>query len=317
MNTFCNLWVLKYQPKNLDDLILSKTNRKFFESLKKQGEIPNLLFVGPPGIGKSSLAKILVNDVLDCQFLYVNASDENGIESIRGRVKTFAQTRSIDGKLKVVILDEADFLSFASTGGGSNAQAALRNIMEEYSSTCRWILTANYKHKVIPALQSRCQDVNLLPPLEDCIAICVRILKAESVQVDGEEKAKLMDLIKNTYPDLRKTLNTLQKCTVDGVLSIAKLEDRKDFSGKVLNKILEKMDVVDLRKYIIENETLFHNDYHALLQGLFDSIFETTLAPDIKRLALICVAEGLYRDAFVMDKEINAFSCVMQLIDVL
>lgn len=314
---FNDLWVIKHAPKTLDELILTKQNRKFFESLKDKREVPNLLFVGPPGIGKSSLAKLIVGDILDCQHLYINASDENGIDSIRGKVKGFAQTRSIDGKLKIVILDEADFLSFASTGGGSNAQAALRNLMEEYSTTCRFVLTANYRHKIIPALQSRCQDFDLTPPLEDCIAICVRILKAENVQVVDEEKAKLMDLIKNLYPDLRKTINTLQKCTIDGVLSIAKLEDKKGFAGKVLNKILEKMDVVSLRKYVIENETLFHNDYHSLMQGLFDSIFESSLDVDKKRLAMICVAEGLYRDAFVMDKEINAFSCIMQLMEVL
>lgn len=314
---FNNLWVIKHGPKTLDELILTKTNRRFFESLKDKREVPNLLFVGPPGIGKSSLAKIIVGDVLDCQYLYINASDENGIESIRGKVKGFAQTRSIDGKLKIVILDEADFLSFASTGGGSNAQAALRNLMEEYSLTCRFILTANYRHKIIPALQSRCQDFDLTPPLNDCVQICVKILKSEGVHVDDAEKAKLMDLIKNNFPDLRKTINTLQKCTIDGVLSITKLEDRGDFARKILSQIIDKMDIVSLRKYIIENETLFNNDYQALLQGLFDSIFERPLAPDIKRLALVCVAEGLYRDAFVMDKEINAFSCILQLVDLL
>jgi len=156
---FSNLWIEKYRPKTLDDIILSDDTRNFILSCKDKKEIPNLLFSGIQGIGKTSLAKIIVNDILACQYLYINASDENGIDTIRNKVVGFSKTKSLDGNLKVIILDEVDGISL-------EAQKALRNTMEEYSFNTRFILTGNYKHKIINALISRCQELNLTPPLE-------------------------------------------------------------------------------------------------------------------------------------------------------
>src|SRR6476469_5737122 len=151
---FNDLWVEKYRPKTLDELVLDSDNRTYFNSLKGKQEIPNLLFLGPPGIGKTTLSKIIVKEILNCQYLYINASDESGIDTIRNKVKSFAQTRSMDGKVKICLLDECDHLSSVNSGlGNTNAQAALRNLMEEYSGTTRFILTGNYRHKIIPALQ--------------------------------------------------------------------------------------------------------------------------------------------------------------------
>ncbi len=314
---FLNLLVEKYRPKTLADLVLSKENRKYFESLKGKTEVPNLLFLGSPGIGKTTLAKIIVVDILDCQYIYINASDESGIDIIRNKVKTFAQTRSMDGKIKICILDEADHLSTVNSGNGqTNAQAALRNLMEEYSGTTRFILTGNYKHKIIPALQSRCQDFDLTPPINESVVRCIEILKAEKIKVPTEEKEKLIQLIRNNYPDLRRSINALQKATINGVLHIIKEEDKKDFAKKLLVKIIAKTDLTDLRRYTIGNEILFNNNYHSLLKGLFEVIFDDpTLEPEKKRLAMLTVSESMYRAAFQMDQEIGAFACILNLFD--
>ena len=313
---FNDLLVERYRPQILDELVLSPENKKYFQSLQNKKEIPNLLFIGLPGIGKTSLAKIIVKDILKCQYLYINASDESGIDVIRNKIKSFAQTRSIDGKIKICILDEADGLS--NIGGQSNAQSALRNLMEEYSGTTRWILTANYKHKIIPALQSRCQDFDLgTPPINECIKRCIEILKLEKIKVAESEKGKLIELIRGQYPDLRKTINTLQKCTISGELHITEQADNKDFAVKVLQKIRSKIDITDLRRYTISNELSFENDYHSLLRGLLDAVFESDLDIEKKRMAMIVIAEGLYQHAFVMDKEISCYSCLLKLYDFL
>src|SRR5205814_1834857 len=144
---------------------------------------------------------------------------------------------------------------------------------EEYSATCRFILTANYKHRIIPALQSRCQEFDLTPPIAGCIQRCVFILKNEGVKVDVSEKENLINLIKANFPDLRKTINTLQKYTINGELHITEQPDRVEFAEKVLTKLHEKISLVDLRRYVIENELLFGNDYQLLLKGIFNALY--------------------------------------------
>ena len=153
--TISDIWCEKYRPSTLNEIVLDKNTKTYFNKVQEENNIPNVLFVGKPGIGKTSLAKIIVNSILKCQYLYINASDENGIDTIRTKVLNFAQTQSLFGNIKVIILDECDGLSI-------DAQKALRNSIEEYHDLTRFILTANYKHKIIPALQSRCQvfDIN-------------------------------------------------------------------------------------------------------------------------------------------------------------
>ena len=173
---FQNLFVEKYRPKTLVDIVLTNEERLYFESLKSKEEIPNLLFAGNPGTGKTTLGKIIANDILDCQYLYINASDENGIDTIRSKVIGFASTKSLDGKLKLVLFDECDALTLDS-------QKALRNVIEEYSENTRFIFTCNYLFKIIPALQSRCQIFNLAPPLDGVLNRVVSILKNEGITV--------------------------------------------------------------------------------------------------------------------------------------
>ena len=201
MIDFDKIWVEKYRPQTLSDVILDKETLRVVEEYTN--EIPNLLFVGNPGTGKTTLARVIVNDILGCNYLYINASDESGIDTIRHNITNFAQTKSFDGGVKVVILDEADGLT-------SQAQAALRNTMETYAKYCRFILTANYKHKIIPALQSRCQSLTIKPVVELAVKRCYNILKDENVKVPEEQKKKFVQLVKRHFPDLRKTINELQ-----------------------------------------------------------------------------------------------------------
>ena len=302
---FDSLWVEKYRPKTLGDIILSDDNLSIIEKYQTENEIPNLLFAGCQGVGKTTLAKILVNDVLECQYLYINASDENGIDTIRSKVTQFAQTRSLDGKIKVIILDECDGLR-------QDAQRALRNTMEEYAEITRFILTANYSHRIIPALQSRCQSLDLTPPLTGCKKRIDIILESEGVSVDKKQDEQIAQFIKNTYPDLRKVINELQKFCKEKKLAIKDNTNCDTFAKNIIT-LIDKGAVLKLRKHIIENEDKFNSDYPALLRSMFDALDEVKMPEEKKKMRLVIIAEALYRSAFVADQEINCYSCLIQL----
>lgn len=297
-----SLWVERYRPKTLDAIVLSNTNRDIFESFKEKETIPNLLFCGVAGIGKTSLAKIIVNDILNCQYLYINASDESGIDTIRNKVTNFSRVMSLDGKLKVIILDECDGLT-------QDAQRALRNVMEEYSDHTRFILTANYKHRVIPALQSRCQYFDLTPPLEDYIKRVKSILTSEEIDIQLDD-TEVITNIRSYYPDLRKAVNELQKDTATGKLLLSSNETQ---FAETLFQLIQKGVITRARKSIIENEDKFSGDYTKLLQDIFNVIESSALTSDVKRECLVIVAEYMYRAAFVLDQEINCFACLLTL----
>ena len=281
-------------------------------------EIPNLMFSGPAGIGKSSLAKILVNDVLDCQYLYINASDESGIDTIRTKVISFAQTMSLDGKIKVVILDEVDGLSSVQGGTGrTSAQQALRNVMEEYAGNTRFIMTCNYPYKVIPALHSRCQEFDLTPPFEESIKRIVHILKAEGVTVEGDNKQKLIELVKSKYPDIRKIINTIQKKIIKGKLVIGETSSDLAFAEEVFDRISSNRDVFELRKYIIQNEIQFDNDYHQLLKDVYEVIYNKNIEFNLKRQLLLCIGVSMYQNQLVLDTEINCYNCLLSISEIL
>jgi len=302
MIEFDKIWVEKYRPTKLDDLILDDKSLKIVSQFKD--EIPNLLFVGSPGTGKTTLARIIVNDILGCNYLYINASDESGIDTIRHNITNFAQTKSFDGGVKVVVLDEADGLT-------TQAQAALRNTMETYAKYCRFILTANYKHKIIPALQSRCQSLDLKPVVEQAAKRCFNILKQENIKVSDEQKKKFVVLVKRLFPDLRKTINEIQKSVVDGELCI----DSSGSDSELLKDVFEgiKEDSLKVRKYLIENEDRFQGDYDTLLANLLDYIYDQPIDEFKKKQLITIIADHLYKSAFVVDKEINSFACLVAL----
>jgi len=300
---FNNLWVEKYRPKTLSEMVLSPENRNYFSSLK--GEVPNLLFVGTPGIGKTTIAKIIVQDILQCQYLYINASDENGIDTIRSKVSGFSQVKSIDGNIKIVILDEADGITI-------DGQRALRNTMEEYSAYTRFILTANYKHKIIPAIQSRTQYFDLNPNINDVVGRVLNILKAENITIPTTEKVNLVKVIKDNFPDIRKIVNTVQKYCVTGTLQVTNNINTKGITSEI-HEFIKSNKLIDLRKYLIENESDFQSDYSSVLKGYLNFLYESDVKDDKKREAIIVIAEYLYRDALVLDKEINAYACFLNL----
>ena len=301
---FDDLWVEKYRPGTLDDIVLSEGNRRIFSKFKEQNTIPNLLFIGNAGIGKTSLARLLCKSVLDCQYLYINASDENGIETIRTKVTNFSRTKSFDGKLKCIVLDETDGLSL-------DAQRALRNTMEEHAAITRFILTANYKHRIIEPLQSRCQDFDLTPTLEGCVDRVKYILATENVKVTDHER--LNQFIKICYPDLRKCINELHKNVVSGELLLDNLVKVKDVFIEKLYSIVTKGLALKARKKVIENEHVFNGDYNELLRSLFNYIDSSNINSDTKAKHLLVISEHIYRAAFVADLEINFYSCLISL----
>lgn len=300
---FDSLFTEKYRPKTLTDLVLSNSNRKYFDSITD--EIPNLLFVGTPGIGKTTLARILVNDILECQYLYINASDENGIDTIRSKVVGFAQTKSLDGKVKVVILDEADGITI-------DGQRALRNTMEEYSSGTRFILTANYKHKIIPAIQSRTQFFDLNPPFDTVLKLIVGIIKQEGIKITEDQKSNFVNVVKQNYPDIRKIINSVQKATVKGIFEVNVALDSKEIVERIHTEIQSK-NTFGLRKYLIENENEFQGDYHNLMKQYLNYVYDSSLDDNKKRQYIVTISESMYADVFVLDKEINAFACWVKL----
>lgn len=302
---FNSLWVEKYRPGLLSEMIMTDETRQSFDKFKREQEIPNILFLGNAGIGKTSLAKVIVNDILDdAQYLYINASDENGIDTIRLAVTNFAKTRSIGTSLKVVILDEVDGLTI-------DAQRALRNTMEEYSSNTRFILTANYKHRVIQPLQSRTQSFDLTPPIKGCVNRVVHILKQEEIKVSDDQKQLISQLIKTFYPDLRKTINELQKCCVDNELRISTYEKHDDFIKQIFETL--KKDSLQVRKLVIQHEQLFNNDYVSLLKQMFDYIVDNQPSTPQTKKQLLIISEHLYRSALVLDQEINFYSCCISI----
>jgi replication factor C small subunit len=302
---FQGLYVEKFRPKTLSDIVLTKEERDYFTSLQTKEEVPHLLFAGSPGTGKTSLAKIIVNEILDCQYLYINASDENGIDTIRSKVIGFSSTKSIDGKLKVVLFDECDALSLDS-------QKALRNVIEEYSDNTRFIFTCNYQFKVIAAIQSRCQIFNLTPPLEGIFNRIVFILKQENINVPEDEKPKLIELIRTGYPDIRRIVNDIQKFSYTGTLSIKQTHAR-NIAEKLIEKIKQKTDSVEVRKFIIEREQEFSGDYHQLFKEMFEIVFNDTSTYFDKNTVLLTISDGMHKDALVLDKEINWFSTYLKI----
>jgi len=302
-----NVWVEKYRPSKLADMVLSEPLRAFVEECKRKGEIPNMLLVGNAGTGKTTLAKVIINEILDAQYFYINASEKNGIDEVRTSILTFAQTKSLDGKIKVIFLDEFD--NFTDAG-----QRALRNVMEEYAGNTRFILTGNYLHRIIQPIQSRCQVfTDFTPPIGEYAKRIKYILQQEKVTIEAGQVDRIKEVIRYYYPDLRRIINYIQRSVIDNKLVIQDVINNEGFAEDILGKIEDKEDLMSIRKFIIESEQSFGNDYPKLMKDLFNSVYKSSMKEDKKRLALLQVSEYLYRSALVMDQEINFFSCLIAL----
>jgi DNA polymerase III delta prime subunit len=303
-----NLWVEKYRPKNLQETILSDENHKLFNKFIEQKEIPNLLFYGIQGTGKTSMAYTLVN-AIDAEYIYKNCA-EVGIDEVRTTITNFSRTKSYNGNIKVVLLDEIDAAS-------TDAQRGLRNTMEENSAYCRYILTCNYIHRVIAPLQSRCQSFQLNPPIKKIVKRAFEILSKEGVLTDEQNQIKLAKLVKRFYPDIRKIINEIQKFSVNGVLQIPDITQNETFADTLIKLVLNKK-VLEARRYIIENENDFKGDYQLLLKSIFDCTCNNhyNLSEQQKKMWLVTIGDFLYKSSFVVDQEINCYCLLLNLSEI-
>ena len=309
LNQIYSDWTEKYRPQTLDDIVLSEEARLLIEKYINEDIIDNIFLCSRPGQGKTSLAKLLAYNIFQCDTLYVNASDENNVDVVRTKITGFSRTMSSNGKFKIVILDEAD--GFAN----AQAQRILRALMEEVSENTRFIITANNKNRIHDAIRSRCKLVDITPPKDGVIRRILHILANEQVKVNQTvELPKLKALIERFYPDMRSIIKNLQSCVFDGVLKLKDYNVDSYFIKHVLDLVLEK-NYVALRSYIINNESLFNNDYASMISDFYHLIIESDLVDDeIKPNWTIIIADYLYKFEDIIDPEINAFACLYKLI---
>ena len=298
------IWFEKYRPHTLEEIILPENIKATIEGYERDEKIPHLMFVGKPGLGKTSLAKIIAKSVLKCQYLYINASDENGIDAIRNKVVAFSQTKSIDGRIKIIILDECDGLT-------QDAQKALRNVMEEFHKVTSFILTANYGHKIISALTSRCQKFDIQISKTQFENQLVNILNKENVTFD---KAQVETITEQYYPDLRIAINEIQKNSRQGTLQTTSNKQNIALVKGILINVVSKKDCAIIRRHVIENEEVFNGDYVGLMRQLFNFINDFEFDEKNKRKMLVTIADHLYKSAFVMDQEINFYACLLAMV---
>jgi len=295
------LWVEKYRPDSLENYIGNQQLRDTVKGYIEKHDIPHLLFYGTAGTGKTTLAKVITKNI-DCDVMYINASDENSVDNVRTKIKGFASSVGFK-KIKVIILDEADFLS-------PEAQAALRNMMETYSLTTRFILTCNYVEKIIPALVSRCQTYKIEPLSKKEVAVHLKvILDKENVQYAPED---LGYVVNTYYPDIRKILNYSQQSVIDGKVKISELNSTSvDVKNKIIELIKTKTPSTfnDIRQ-LIANSDIKH--FEEIYDTLYNKVDEYSNGK--QTLAVLVIAEYMYQSAMVVNKEITFMACIGKLL---
>lgn len=299
------LWVEKYRPARIEDCILPDGIKETFQEFVKRKEIPNLLLSGTAGVGKTTVAKALCNEV-GCDYIIINGSDESGIDVLRNKIKNYASSVSLMGGRKVVIIDEADYLNPNST------QPALRGAIEEFASNCSFIFTCNFKNRIIDPIHSRCSVIDFKingskPKLATQLFKRVEnILQQEKVEYDKEVVAAV---ITKHFPDNRRILNELQRYSVGGVIDKGILASVSDIQLADLLRALKDKDFASARKWVTNN---LDNDPARIFRKLYDSLYESLKPQSVPQLVLI-LAKYQYQAAFVADSEINLIACLTEI----
>lgn len=301
-----SLWTEKYRPSDFTTYVGNDDVKEAFESYIQSQDIPHLLLYGSAGGGKTTAAKILISKI-QCDYLVINASDENGVDTIRDKIKNFASTQGFKS-LKIILLDEADYLTTAG-------QSILRNVMETFSNHCRFILTCNYVEKIIPPIQSRCQTFNITPPTKKDVAKQItHILSQENVKFDIKD---LVPIIDNGYPDMRKIINQCQQSTKKGILkpSIENIlhndfktnliEILKSKEGKPAKFMLIRQAVADSRI----------KDFSEMYTHLFKKMDEYATEGNYGQY-ILTIQKGQYEDSFSVDKELCFMACIVNLLTI-
>ena len=304
------LWVERYRPTNIADTVLPKSLKKTFQAIVDSGEMQNMLFTGTAGLGKTTVAKALCN-AIGCDYIVVNGSEEGNIDTLRGKIKQFASSISLTGSYKVVILDEADYLNPQST------QPALRGFIEEFSNNCRFILTCNFKNRIIEPLHSRCSiyefnttKKNLASLAGQFMARLKYILDEENVKY--EDKA-LVPIIMKHAPDWRRVVNEAQSLSMSDntIHNINNLAESSADSFKELMHHLKNKDWKKMRGWVVNHQDL---DTSAIIRGIYDSMLDYLKPASVPQLVLI-LADYQYKSAFVADYEINLVACMTEVMD--
>ena len=298
-----SLWVEKYRPRKLTEYVGNEHLKQKVSDYLQSGDVPHLLFFGKAGTGKTTLAKLIVNSI-NCDYIIINASDENNVDTVRNKVKGFASTIGFKD-MKVIILDEFDYMT-------PNAQAILRNLMETFSKHCRFILTCNYVEKVIDPIQSRCQTFQIVPPSKKEVAVQIsQILGKEGV---GFQPTDLVPIIDSSYPDIRKIINTCQLNSSKGKL---KLDTTSVIDSDIKSKVVEILKSNDdkrnkwknIRQAIADARI---QDFTELYSFLYEKVDEYG-SGNTSNIILI-LSESQHKDALVVDKEITFMSCIIQIV---
>jgi DNA polymerase III delta prime subunit len=300
------LWVEKYRPQTIDECILPDSMKKTFKEFIASGELPNFLFCGGAGVGKTTVAKALCNEI-GAEYLFINGSEESGIDILRSKIKNFASSVSLTDAKKVVILDEADYLNANST------QPALRGFIEEFSNNCRFIFTCNFKNRIIEPLHSRCAVVEFKVENSEKPKIAagfyrrvLDILSFEKIEADGKVVA---ELITKYFPDYRRVLNELQRYSVSGKIDAGILVNLGDESYLELIKNLKAKNFTEVRKWVGKNSDIESTE---LFRRLYEKAFDYMEAGSVPQLVLI-LADYQYKAAFVADREINTMAALTEI----
>ena len=301
------LWVEKYRPKTIEDTILPTELKNTFQAVVDTGELPNMLFTGTAGLGKTTVAKAMCNQ-LGLDYIIVNGSEEGNIETLRGKIKQFASSVSLQGGYKVVILDEADYLNPQST------QPALRGFIEEFSNNCRFILTCNFKNRIIEPLHSRCGVYEFNTSKKDLADLAGQFFKRFTTILEQEavtfEPKAVADLIMKHAPDWRRVLNEGQRNAI-GNVGIHTSVTGSSSSNIILGLLatLKEKNFKGMRRWVVDNLDM---DTSAIFRGLYDNMIDNVDPQSIPQLVII-LADYQYKDAFVADHELNVVACMTEI----